>query len=208
MSLIFFFEDLYAFGIGAYGAVSSGNYEWTYHIDESENPKKKSNLFTVGFGLIVDTNLAKDKLFNNRFQIGYSVIGINDSNESGINGKKYSISYCFGFGIFRNELIRFWVGPQLGSGIINGEYLPSHIGKEVYDFDAIFFSCGGAAGFNLNIGDFFTLGIDMGIRGIKCWGLASMDRTSTPEQIGVTGTGYEGFIGVCFLLRVNDVYRE
>ncbi|MBN2041124.1 MAG: hypothetical protein JW864_13860 [Spirochaetes bacterium] len=203
-AILFYTANAYAFGIGAYFTASTGSYEWEYNIDEQEDPIIDSGVRKPGFGFMLDTNLARDQIYNYRLQVGYSKITIdNDHNAYDLNGKEYHIYNTFGFGIIREKFGRLWFGPQIGAGYIDGEYdMPSSLEYEGNYFWTLYFSTGFVAGFNYNLGDFFTLAVDGGIRVLAGFGTADM----ASSTIGVQVTGTEGFINVCALLRLNDNY--
>lgn len=201
-----FSSGLYAFGMGAYATATKGSYEWEYNIDQQEDPLIDSVSRKTGFGFMLDTALAYNTLFNYRLQIGYSAIKIdNDSNAYDISGKEFHAYSSFGFGILRSDIARFWFGPQLGIGFINGEYdLPYSLENQGNYFWTLYFSAGIVAGVNLNVGRFITFAIDFGYRAAAGFGTAEMAST----DIGVQVTGSEGFVNLCAVLRLNDNYNN
>jgi hypothetical protein len=210
--------NLYAFGIGTYGSASLGKYYWSYQIrnnPDSSDPKIESYLYTIGFGLMMDTNLSSDKRFNYRLHAGYSLVHINNKNNNESNYTVYDISgkekyfyNSFGYGLIRNESIRFWLGLQVGFGEIDGKYdLPASMKEETNDFSVLFYSIGIIVGINFNIGEFITLGLDGGLRYPECYAYAETSNMS-PYLMEVKGSGTEVFINLCFMFRLNEPYRN
>jgi hypothetical protein len=196
-------SQLNALGLGLYGTASKADYTWTYHIDESPNADVDSDVSKIGLGFVLDTCLAKDNLFNYRLNIGYAKLDI--SNEKGksiedMTGNEYSLYNTFGFGIFRSEVVRFWLGPQIGFGWTKGEYETS--GTEEATFWTIFYSYAIVTGLNFNIEDLITIGVDGGYRISKHAGTADF----LIDSYGITATGKEFFANFSVMFRINDVF--
>ena len=65
-----------------------------------------------GVGFAFDTNVAADRLFNYRMNVGYQhVEGDYDGFDD--DGDGLSIDNAFGFGVFRNQNVRLWIGPAV-----------------------------------------------------------------------------------------------
>jgi len=205
---LFLSAQLSALGLGVYGTGSKSSTTWTYHKNEVPDFHIKSSDSKMGAGFVLDTNLAKDNLFNYRLNIGFAKITLDNEKTSyssfygikDITGYEYHLYNTFGFGIVRTEEIRLWIGPQIGFGVIRGEYDLSS-GQD-NDFTTIFFSGALAAGMNVNIGDIVTFGFDAGYRLKQHWGGASVGNPS----FGITGKERELYANVSFILRINDFF--
>jgi len=67
-----------------------------------------------GLGLVMDTNVAKDSLFNYRLEVGYQHSWREFDDFSGeIESDGFTINNTFGFAPYRNENVRLWMGPAL-----------------------------------------------------------------------------------------------
>ena len=64
------------------------------------------NTYAAGFSL--DTNVAKNRLFNYRLNVGYQWSSFSDG---------LSLDNVFGFGVLRNRHVRLWIGPSIRLGI-------------------------------------------------------------------------------------------
>ena len=69
-------------------------------IDETRNLKN--------IGFVIDTNVAQDRVFNYRFTMVRE-----ENNGYSVDMKGIVMTHDFGFGVFRNERVRFWLGPEL-----------------------------------------------------------------------------------------------
>ena len=107
---------LYAAGVGGYFTTHYGSYRWnvgesitlmdsTYGGIDSPAPGRP---VILGGGIVWDTCLAKDEVFNFRQNIGF------DSHlNSTVKLNQVGLVNTFGFAPVRTPLLRFWLGPQL-----------------------------------------------------------------------------------------------
>ncbi len=129
-----------AFGIGAYATVGGGGSAYkTTTGDYVPGITDSSSNLTAGAGLILDTALAQDSLFNYRLKIGGGRYWIEketnleltrkkiESTRKNIELTRLQLSNIFGFGIIRTRILRWWLGPQLG-----GTYTWGNRGKRNY----------------------------------------------------------------------------
>lgn len=200
-SILLSASQLSAVGLGVYATASKGSSTWTYHKNEIPDFDIDSDVSKLGLGFVLDTTLAYDSLFNYRLNIGYGKVNIdNEGSGSDIEGKNYHLFNTFGFGVLRSELIRLWLGPQIGFGFIRGEYDSIPAGENNH-FTTFFFSIGLITGINFNIGEVITLGIDGGYRINRHVGTADVG-----TSYGVTGTEKEVFVNLSFMFRINDMF--
>jgi hypothetical protein len=197
-----------ATGLGIYGTTGKGNYVWTYHKSDIPDFDVDSKVSRLGIGFVLDTCLAMDKLFNYRLNIGYSKVTIDNEEhaviKSDIKANEYHLYNTFGFGVFRSEIVRLWLGPQIGFGYINGEYDTTSPANEDNSFFTFFYAGALIAGLNFNIEDIITIGLDGGYRVSKHAGTA--DTPSTLHSVGITGTGKEWFANLSIMFRIGDTF--
>ena len=154
---------LNASGLGLYVPVSLGiDYSGTRTItsitgsdfDVDYDGTLGTNL---GLGIAYDTNLGADSLFNYRLGVEYTSIDYDKRYVP--DGTNISLINTMGFGVFRNETIRVWIGPRLNvayewsdgdAGVLGTS---STSGVEV--------GIAPAAGINVNLGSAFTLAFDL-----------------------------------------------
>jgi hypothetical protein len=200
-SVLLFSSRVNALGLGIYGNYSKADYKWTYHKDEIPDFDRNSDVKKFGIGFVLDTCLAKDNLFNYRLNAGFAKMNIsNEKNMPDMTGNEYHLYNTFGFGVFRSEIVRFWLGPQIGFGWTKGEY--DTTGTEEATFWTIFYSYALVAGLNFNIEDIITLGVDGGYRISKHAGTADL----IIDSYGITATGKEFFANLSVMFRINDMF--
>jgi hypothetical protein len=99
-----------AFATGLGGYLSYGNVDGS--VDFNFNGDYKTDRFGIGF--VMDTNVATDRLFNYRLELGYQKswrefdVLSRDIEFSGFTWNNY-----FGFAPYRSQNIRLWMGPTL-----------------------------------------------------------------------------------------------
>lgn len=146
---IFSVKSAMAFGIGAY---VDGAYN-KFSVSGDGGSADIGDYGFLGAGLVLDTCLARNQLFNYRLQLGYQ----KDLKYPDFGTHKISMNNYFGFGLVRMQYFRWWMGPQIGIRyyILEGdESSTSEAGGNV----------GLVMGFNFNIGKVFTIGLDFGFR--------------------------------------------
>jgi hypothetical protein len=200
----------FAAGLGVYGSFDLGQarvtdkgsdlFLWELTLYERKFWMRQER---TDFGLVVDTTIAKDSLFNYRLNIGAGFgqvgvkktqrelyFGILDYGNPSIRAKyvfrifDIQMFHSFGFGIVRTPLFRLWVGPQFGYGYADGGY------GEVY------FKLGPIIGLNFHVSEVVTLFFDAGFR-----------LHTAVAKIPSFFTGYSAFANVGILFRINDTYR-
>ncbi len=118
----------WAGGFGFYGIGGAGTGNWSGHgmgdswlnhmLDVSYGDSRASTTL-YGGGLVWDSAVAKDTVFNYRLKAGYErsfmhILGPDARARVDNPIHRYSMSHTFGFGIIRNENARFWIGPRIG----------------------------------------------------------------------------------------------
>jgi hypothetical protein len=194
----------YAAGLGVYGSFDFGEAHFT---DKGPNILTGDLFYKTyfvrqersDFGIVVDTTIAKDSLFNYRLNIGagFGQVGVKKTRRdlfdifNPVSKTNYvfriidfQMFHSFGFGVVRTPTFRLWIGPQFGYGYADHKY------GEVY------FKLGPIIGFNFNIGEVVTLFFDIGARFY-----------AAVAKIPSTSTGYTGFANAGILFRINDTYR-
>ena len=170
-------------------------------MNAPEDPEIDSTVTKYGLGFVLDTCVARDSLFNYRMNIGYSRITIDNKDTfADMSGNEYHLYNSFGFGVFRSEPVRIWLGPQIGFGFINGDNKSST--ADVSNFWTMFYTYGIVTGLNFNIEDVMTIGIDGGYRISKHAGTADL----ATESAGLTCTGKEFFANFSVIFRIGDVF--
>jgi hypothetical protein len=185
----------HAFGIGLFGNFDGGQLWW-------DGYGTSYDFLNYGGGLVFDTNLAGNSLFNYRMELGVSNIHSNyeaDTPIYGVYTTKYedsiaisSVNY-FGFGIVRSQYVRFWLGPQLT------------FGGTVTNLTGFYAGLGVALGLNFNFGDVFTLAVT----GSGRYLFSIRDYTEGSSKYISYGLGWDGMVTLAFLFRFSgDTYNR
>jgi len=133
---------LNAFGMGLSVPIMT-NVE--HNIDGYGNSKWKEDSIS-GFGLVLDSNIGKNKLYNWRLNLESNKI----ETEYGYKYDKNSFINTFGFSIFRNKIVRVFMGPRLEFGFINEN-----------TWNGFEFALSPVVGVNINLGSVISLGLDV-----------------------------------------------
>lgn len=195
-------SNSWAIGLGLYANTGSGSAHW-----ESEDQWGYTNDWDKdtehdGFGFVLDTAVARDRVFNYRLSFGQE----NWDHKPG-DGRTtaeldgYVIENDFGFGVLRQPLggsgsLRLWVGPELRISYSQGE---SNLNRD-WKFDLWCVSLGPVVGLNLNFGPVFTLGIKTGYLSGFFFGEGGY--SSYWENY--TGTESHYFLSLAIIFRIND----
>ena len=117
MAALFVFSALmcaanaHAFGIGPYVEFASGS--GSFNEDGGQlymtGDDGDIDVGVAGFGVVMDTNLSRNRVFNYRLSLGYNTLDYPDE----IDGWRVSLDNTFGFGIVKTDRFRLWIGPQL-----------------------------------------------------------------------------------------------
>jgi hypothetical protein len=206
-AVMLFAKSAMAVGLGAYGTGGVNISSWTYASGGSKE-SFKTNDFIYGGGLVIDSAVAKDMLFNYRFTAGYEQYVSQDKSSGYLSDPihRVSMSHTFGFGVLRNQNLRLWIGPRIGMHYLRFRsyytgYLLFLSGDIIFfrdkrEIDALGVDLLFALGLNINIGDYTTVFFDIG-----CGLIANFNLRGNEDA---TGFGTEAKIGVMF--RVSDTY--
>ena len=173
---------LSAAGIGLYVPYSLGDTaDVTVTPDNSGSDYDLTTKYkpTPGFGLMFDSNLGKDKLFNYRLGLEFMnrTVDTVDGRAVDCSGDecdmfRFQVVQTFGFGVLRTEMVRLWVGPRLNLGY--------NYKSNEYSFGTntnVNFEIGiaPAVGVNLNFGRYFAISADLDYRFAGIAGASTSD---------------------------------
>jgi hypothetical protein len=148
-----------ASGMGVYVEQGTGSGNW----DIQQRGTGWENRYSAdtdhsAFGLIFDTNLSEDSVFNYRLSIGRDTFDstLTDGGWQGkVNLKGIVIDNDFGFGVVRTEIVRIWLGPEIRLA----SYTGSLKGSPGSDIKLKGGGIGAVVGANFNIGSVVTLAL-------------------------------------------------
>ena len=189
--------DSTAFGLGAfYNFYGSGESDLEIDFDDPFDFEKEFDGDYSGFGFVLDTSVARDRVFNYRLNFGYKQVDFEykdfDVDMSGI-----SIENTFGFGVFRNKALRVWLGPQINLNYLTGD---DNWGD---DYWTVGLGLGIVAGINIHAGPVVSICFDLGWRHNMNWG----DYERYDDDYNLTIDGNEIFTTISILFRMGgDTY--
>ncbi len=215
----------YASGIGLREGTSGTN---RYNSYSYANPS--NYLYGYGGGLIYDSAVALDKVFNYRLKAGYDryYVNIKYTSSDFKPAGRFNLSHTFGFGVARTEDVRVWIGPQLGfhyfrlserrpvatedygflllsPSLYNNPPNPYFIylfdKKNTVKHDFIGLNLLLSMGLNVNLGDHATIFFDFGIGYMGNYSVSGGENPLQPHNVGIqASTG--------FMFRIDDIYRK
>lgn len=181
-------KNLFALGLGPYIALDGGDSK----IDGLSSPG------TLGFGLgfMLDTCIAEKKLFNYRFHLDYTYYFLNTSLH------RITSNHAFGFGVYKSEKLRVWLGPQIGFGYVNGD-----VSTEYYSMGNVY--AGIVIGTNIHLTKLITLGVETGYNYGTMFTISTEEEsTETKKQINFNFDRsypyHEAFLKVAVIFRLGD----
>jgi hypothetical protein len=151
----------------------------------------------AGTDLIFDTAVAKNMLFNYRLNIecdSTDTFRENLSFNNSYNVNRFTCANTFGFGLFRTNSIRLWVGPQIAFC-----YEFKHKDNSISDV-LLFNRFGSVVGLNVHARDNITLCFETGLRG----GFG-IDLSKTKPNV-FTDSKIEPIIGFRLIFRSRDTF--
>ncbi len=81
-------------------------------LEEFGDQDFDTNRYSIGFA--VDTAVARDTLFNYRLNLGYSYRDqMFDTGGSDFESHGLTLNNMFGFGVYRTDRVRLWLGPSV-----------------------------------------------------------------------------------------------
>lgn len=217
--VLFISSSAMAIGIGVYGDVQRGTTSYAQDFSGSTSDTGVSG------GLVLDTNVAKDSLFNYRLKLGAGQVW-----SKGMTVNRASLIQTFGISPapLRGENVRFWFGPRIGLHYLNADFssrygidqttlllmmmmtgtvfpaMPTKLTMNGFkgDIGLVF------AGFNFNFGPVVTLSFEFGFDYGYMIGKAEFEEATPPRWLTAAGEGFEGFATMAVLFRINDNYSS
>jgi hypothetical protein len=194
-----------AFGLGVSGSYGSGTAKQTYESTSPFTPDpeyKYDDTDRKSIGLVLDTNLSKDKLFNYRLGLAYETVNFKRENQTvSYDPKGCSLENDFGFGIIRTDFLRLWLGPELRFAYLKK---PWENRRTTHLVEA---GIGPVVGLNFNIGSVVTLSVKGGYIFNKTYGSRTNPATATTtssEDTLITGSGNYPIANLALIFRIGE----
>lgn len=201
-------QNANAFGIGIYLPVYGSGSGTLDFIDYDESEFDYDWDYDGGFGIVLDTKVARRGLFNYRLNLGMA----NASQKYGstLDGfKYYMMDHTFGFGVVQTRVVRVWLGPQIGLALMSYEDNNDYSDNS---WNAVGFTFAPVLGANFNFGRMFTVAMDMGYKFSSFAGTAETTYYDSSYGYDVTDSdsftqSQQGFfINLSLILRIGDVF--
>ena len=197
----FMMNSAQAIGLGVYGTWQSGPVDWEFDDTDAGGSifDVSGDSSRVGGGFVLDTAVAKDKLFNYRLNIGVETFK-SDLDELAVETDLagVAIDNTFGFGVLRGDTVRLWLGPRLRVGFFDGDVQPEVApNTDIYLLEA---GLGGVFGANFNIGSTVTLGLTTGY---MYTGYGGIVEGVSAEDVTLTGDGGRVFLSGVLIFRIG-----
>ncbi len=182
--------DAMALGLGFYGQAAGGKGEFEYEDYGTEFDVDTSH---GGIGIVLDTNVSQNRLFNYRLNIGFENFDLEaeDGGET-LELDSFVIDQDFGFG-FATQNMRVWAGPEIRISWSEGDL-------NSWDYKLFGFGLGPVAGINFNFGNNITLGLKGGILGLGYAGEAESNGVSYDTEANESIV----FINAALIFRLNE----
>lgn len=194
----FFLADAMAIGIGFNVSGGGGSTEW--EVEEGSWPDEDVDVTRGGLGFILDTAVAKNRLFNYRLNIGSEAVDYDIDGGGTFETKGLFMAHDFGFGIIRKKKLRLWAGPELRLSYSEGE-LENNSNTELH---MATFGIGPVVGLNLNFGKTVSLALKVGALAMGGGGYVE-DKVSGQEW-DISEDGSYAFANVGIIFRLGDKY--
>lgn len=187
----------YAFGLGF--STISGNESW----DDNNTSSGKTDHDVSASGFMFDTIVAKDRLFNYRFTYQNEE---NKQSNGNFKFEGYTISNDFGFGVFKNQWVRLWLGPRFTTTA----YDSVTVNGVTRGTDVVGIAYGPVIGVNVNFPQVVSLSVTMGrmfsggyVGNIDNYTGAGSSIFGDDVDVDITGS----FLAISVIFRINDSYK-
>jgi hypothetical protein len=193
MSLIFFCTS-HAQAVGLGFSVGTGSEEWENDVYNNGN-REVSNV-----GFVVDTAVARNKVFNYRFTF---LKEENNADGGNLDMQGYAMTHDFGFGVVRTKNVRLWLGPELKASYY--EDLTQNNGRTTTG-DVVGFGAGPVIGLNVNLPQVvsFTFTAAYHIIGFYAGGDSYYD-SNTGTYVDTVDADSNGlYLNIGVIFRINE----
>lgn len=106
--------DALATGFGLYGTFGKGTIKFDngWFASGSHDTSREDAEF-IGSGMVIDTNVARDQVFNYRLNLGYEKLTFDSDRESETDRLESTvIDQDFGMALYKSDKTRVWIGPE------------------------------------------------------------------------------------------------
>jgi hypothetical protein len=191
-----------AIGLGGYFTAGSGSGEWDAEDEDDVESDFETDDTGSGFGFVLDTAVAKNRVFNYRLNLGFERKDYEFESGDTLEIDNFVVVNDFGFGVVRTPQIRFWLGPELkitsGSGYVDDD--------EDFEVDLVSVGIGPVLGLNVHVGKLVTLGFKTGLLFESIVGQGEHD--TLDDTVDFTGDDTYFYFSFAVIFRINDAYKK
>ena len=191
-----------AIGLGAYINAGFGGGDWEAEDEDDNESDFDTDDTGSGFGFVLDTAVAKDRVFNYRLNVGFERKDYDFESDDTLEIDNFVVVNDFGFGVVRTPKIRFWLGPELkiasGSGSADDD--------DDFDVDLVSVGLGPVLGLNVHVSKLVTLGFKTGLLFESIVGKGEHD--TRDEETDFTGDDTYFYFSFAVIFRINDEYKK
>ena len=140
--LIWSAPDALATGFGYYGTLGKGTLRFDndgWFVSEAHSTSRVDTVL-LGGGMVLDTSVARNRVFNYRLNVGYEKLKVDTVQEYEIDRlESLVVDQDFGSAVYMSDSSRIWFGPELRVLIAHDEFamgvgpvlgINLHTGKE------------------------------------------------------------------------------
>lgn len=197
-----------SFGIGIGMTLGSGAEEWDDTCCTSDTYDHSGDRELSHFGLVLDSAVAKDRIFNYRF----SLVGEENNVEDDGNGLQMTgvaFIHDFGFALFKNERVRIWMGPRIKLSFYDElEQTGAPNSQEEADGEVVGFGVGPVFGVNFHLPRVVTFALSFGVMAstydgdYDAWNPIGTINSNSTVEADSTGS----FFNFSVIFRIRDNY--
>jgi hypothetical protein len=198
MLTLFWVPSSYALGLGV--SIGTGAEDWNNdrkHTDDRE---------ISNYGFVLDTAVAKDRLFNYRFSLQFDK---NHAKDRGLDMEGLATTHDFAFGVVRNQNVRLWLGPQLRVAYYR-DLSPHTVTDVEYAGSALSIGVGPVIGLNVHLQKLVTFSASASYMMIGRYaGDYGIDVVNTSGRVGNNDVDadFSGlYASISIIFRINDQY--
>ena len=191
-----------AAGWGAFARFANTSGTLT-EVDLANNaPDLSLSMQSFGVGFVFDTAVARDRLLNWRLNLGFEYNLVNWSDTTSFGQAAGNISTTFGFGVYRGDQLRLFIGPGVRFVVGGAVFQPESQTEDVSNlqFDA---GIGPVIGGNFHLaGTSLSLSLAYYLQITQTW----VDDPNRPYDGGNTSYNYVAVTHV-FALTFSALFR-
>lgn len=217
-----------AVGLGPSLDAGYGHAFWSFDNQGFETINRDNTCAYFGGGLVFDTAVSTNTLFNYRLNLDYNQVSYPDYippeyyfethfiPAQDFEMGRFKMVNSFGFGVVRTERVRFWLGPQLSLMYASGSQTihTSHEGYTYTREDTISVAgpgLGVVAGVNINTPGDVTVALEMGARVNVLYGTddyRAYGDITDQHLISLSQINPEAFFSATLLFRMGEQYQK